>query len=66
MGIEYSTFKFTQSNFLNTLIMLNSQYLEVFQDQLARFAAQDNFNGIITTAFGKQVNQLQLQDLQLQ
>jgi Ca2+-binding RTX toxin-like protein len=46
--------------------MLNSQHLNAVQNQLSQFAAQNNFNEIITTAFGKQVNQTQLEILQNQ
>ena len=46
--------------------MLNSQHLNAVQNQLSQFAAQNNFNEIITTAFGKQVDQTQLEVLQKQ
>jgi hypothetical protein len=46
--------------------MLNSQHLNAVQNQLSHFAAQNNFNEIITTAFGKQVDRTQLEILQKQ
>jgi Domain of unknown function (DUF4114)/RTX calcium-binding nonapeptide repeat (4 copies) len=46
--------------------MLNSQHLNAVQNQLSQFAAQNNFNEIITTAFGNQVDQTQLEILQKQ
>jgi Bacterial Ig-like domain/Putative Ig domain/FG-GAP-like repeat/FG-GAP repeat len=46
--------------------MINQQYLQFIQGQLARFAAQDNFESIIFTAFGDQVDLLLLQDLRQQ
>lgn len=46
--------------------MLNSQYLEVVQNQLSQFAGQNNFNEIIITAFGDRVDQTQLEILQKQ
>jgi uncharacterized protein (DUF2141 family) len=46
--------------------MMNQQYLQFIQDQLGQFAAQDNFESIIFTAFGDRVDLLQLQDLRQQ
>ena len=46
--------------------MLNSQHLNAVQNQLSQFAAQNNFNEIITTAFGNQVDLTQLEVLQKQ
>lgn len=46
--------------------MINSQYLENVQSQLSLFATQSNFNKIITTAFGKQIDPLQVEDLRKQ
>lgn len=46
--------------------MLNSQHLEVVQNQLSQFAGQNNFNEIITTAFGDRVDRTQLEILQKQ
>jgi hypothetical protein len=47
-------------------IMINQQYLQFVQGQLAQFAAQDNFESIIFTAFGDRVDLLLLQDLRQQ
>jgi RTX calcium-binding nonapeptide repeat (4 copies)/Domain of unknown function (DUF4114) len=46
--------------------MLNSQHLGVVQNQLSQFAAQNNFNEIIKTAFGDRVDRTQLEILQKQ
>jgi hypothetical protein len=46
--------------------MLNYHTLQSVQHRLTRFAAQDNFESIITTAFGSRVNRVQLQLLQQQ
>jgi hypothetical protein len=46
--------------------MINQQYLQFIQGQLARFAAQDNFQSTIFTAFGDRVDLLLLQDLRQQ
>jgi VCBS repeat-containing protein len=46
--------------------MINQQYLQFVQGQLAQFAAQDNFESIIFTAFGDRVDLLLLQDLRQQ
>jgi Ca2+-binding RTX toxin-like protein len=46
--------------------MINQQYLQFVQGQLAQFAAQDNFESIIFTAFGDRVDLLLLQDLREQ
>jgi hypothetical protein len=46
--------------------MIIQQYLQFIQSQLAQFAAQDNFESIIFTAFGDRVDLLQLQDLRQQ
>jgi hypothetical protein len=47
-------------------IMINQQYLQSVQGQLAQFAAQDNFESIIFTAFGDRIDLLLLQDLRQQ
>jgi Ca2+-binding RTX toxin-like protein len=41
--------------------MFNDSSLQLVQHQLARFAAQDNFEPVMTTAFGNQLNRRQLQ-----
>jgi RTX calcium-binding nonapeptide repeat (4 copies)/FG-GAP-like repeat len=46
--------------------MINNQYLQIVQLQLAKFAAQDDFLAIITTAFGDRIDLLQLQNLRQQ
>lgn len=46
--------------------MINQQYFQFIESQLAQFAAQDNFESIIFTAFGDRVDLLQLQDLRQQ
>jgi Ca2+-binding RTX toxin-like protein len=46
--------------------MLMLQYTSLVQNQLANFAAQDNFNLVITTAFGNSFDLLQLADLRQQ
>jgi Ca2+-binding RTX toxin-like protein len=46
--------------------MLLPQYTSLVQNQLANFAAQDNFDLVITTAFGNNFDLLQLADLQQQ
>jgi hypothetical protein len=46
--------------------MINQQYLQFVQGQLAEFATQDNFESIIFTAFGDRVDLFQLQDLRQQ
>jgi serralysin len=46
--------------------MINQQYLQFVQGQLAQFATQDNFESIIFTAFGNRVDLLLLQDLRQQ
>jgi hypothetical protein len=46
--------------------MINQQYLQFVQGQLAQFAAQDNFESIIFTAFGDRVDLSLLQDLRQQ
>jgi Ca2+-binding RTX toxin-like protein len=46
--------------------MLNNQYLQLVQRQLAHFAAQDNFKTAMATAFGNHFNQPQLNLLRQQ
>jgi Ca2+-binding RTX toxin-like protein len=46
--------------------MFNHQALQIVQNQLARLATQSNFASIISTAFGAQLNQFQLQVLRQQ
>jgi Ca2+-binding RTX toxin-like protein len=46
--------------------MINKQHLQTVQSQLSQFAAQSNFNTVISTAFGNNVNQTQLQQLRQQ
>jgi Domain of unknown function (DUF4114)/RTX calcium-binding nonapeptide repeat (4 copies) len=46
--------------------MISSQHLENIQSQLSQFATQGNFNTVIATAFGEQIDQLQLEDLRKQ
>jgi Ca2+-binding RTX toxin-like protein len=41
--------------------MFNNSSLQIVQRQLAQFAAQDNFETVMTTAFGNQLNRRQLQ-----
>jgi Ca2+-binding RTX toxin-like protein len=46
--------------------MLNHQYLSIAQRQLAQFAAQDNFQTVMTTAFGSNLNAQKLSILRQQ
>jgi Ca2+-binding RTX toxin-like protein len=46
--------------------MINHQYLHTVQSQLAQFAAQNNFDTVMATAFGNRVNPTQLQQLRQQ
>jgi Ca2+-binding RTX toxin-like protein len=46
--------------------MLNNQSLQAVQNQLALFAAQGNFDAVMTTAFGNRLNRAKLQLLRQQ
>jgi Ca2+-binding RTX toxin-like protein len=46
--------------------MLNNQSLQAVQNQLASFAAQGNFDAVMTTAFGNRVDRAKLQLLRQQ
>jgi Ca2+-binding RTX toxin-like protein len=47
-------------------IMISSLSLQTVQAQLAKFAAQSNFDAIMSTAFGSRLNQGKLKDLRQQ
>jgi Ca2+-binding RTX toxin-like protein len=46
--------------------MVDSQYLQIVQGQLSRFAAQDDFGRVMDTAFGQSLDRPQLQKLRQQ
>jgi Ca2+-binding RTX toxin-like protein len=46
--------------------MTNNQYLQAVQSQLSQFAAQSDFDTILSTAFGSNINQTQSQQLRQQ
>jgi hypothetical protein len=46
--------------------MFNNQSLQAVQNQLALFAAQGNFDAVMTTAFGNRLNRAKLQLLRQQ
>jgi Ca2+-binding RTX toxin-like protein len=50
----------------STRKMLNNQSLSIVQQQLAQFAAQDNFQTVMTTAFGAKLNAQKLSALRQQ
>jgi Ca2+-binding RTX toxin-like protein len=46
--------------------MIDSQYLQIVQRQLSRFAAQDNFGRVMDAAFGQSLDRPQLRKLRQQ